>query len=81
MENNEDGKKQTIIKDYEMDNKIEESNHEHEYPNRRSIDTEDIYLCCLCGEEHSYEDIHEIEIKGEKKSICKECADIVHGLL
>jgi hypothetical protein len=38
-------------------------------------------ICCVCGEEHGLEDLHNIQVKGKGKKICKGCADIIHGLL
>jgi len=36
-------------------------------------------VCCVCGKEHVPSDIHEIEIKGTTKQICKECVTAVKG--
>ena len=41
----------------------------------------DLYICCVCGEEHEEEKIHHIEIKDETKKICKECATAIKGLI
>jgi hypothetical protein len=41
--------------------------------------TETYMVCCVCGEEHGMDDIHEIEIKGENKKICKGCATAIKG--
>ena len=41
----------------------------------------DIYICCVCGEEHEDENIHHIKIKGEPKKICEECATSIKGLI
>ena len=38
-------------------------------------------LCCVCGEEHGLDDIDHVEIKGETKKICKECATAVKGIV
>ena len=38
-------------------------------------------VCCVCGEEHGLGDLHDIKIKKKMKKICKECVDIVHGLV
>ena len=76
-----DGRKHIIVKEYEKKNGTEVSSHERGCPTRESNNAEDLYLCCVCGEEHGFDDIHEIEIKGEIKNICKECADTVHGLV
>jgi hypothetical protein len=76
-----DGRKHVIVKEYEKKDGAKVSSHERGCPTRESNSTEDLYLCCMCGEEYSVDDIHEIEIKGETKNICKECADVVHGLV
>ena len=39
------------------------------------------YVCCCCGEEHGFDDIHEIEIKGETKKFCKECVTAIKGFI
>jgi hypothetical protein len=41
----------------------------------------DVYICCICGEEHEDENIHHIEVKGKPKKICEECATAVKGLV
>jgi hypothetical protein len=76
-----DGRKHIIIDKYEKKDGTEVSSHERGCPTQGSSSTEDLYLCYVCGEEHSSDDIHEIEIKGETKNICKGCADAVHGLV
>jgi hypothetical protein len=37
--------------------------------------------CVCCGQEYRTEDTFEFLVKGRPKRICKECADIVHGLV
>jgi hypothetical protein len=41
---------------------------------------EEVYICCVCGEEHDVDDVRHIEAKGQTKKICKECLDTIHGL-
>ena len=41
----------------------------------------DIYICCICGEEHEDKNIHHIEIKGKNKVICEQCATSIKGLV
>ena len=41
----------------------------------------DVYICCVCGEEHKDENIHHIKVKGEPKKICEECATSIKGLV
>jgi len=44
----------------------------------------DLYICCVCGEEHEDEHIqhiHHIEIKDAPKKICKECATAIKGFI
>ena len=38
-------------------------------------------ICCCCGEEHGFDDMHNIKIKGKNKKICNECVTSVKGLL
>lgn len=42
---------------------------------------EECNICCCCGEEHGLDKIHDVEIKGENKKICKECATSIKGFL
>jgi hypothetical protein len=37
------------------------------------------HICLVCGEEHGFDDIHIIEIKGKKRKICKGCATAIKG--
>ena len=36
--------------------------------------------CCVCGKEHSLDDIKHIEINGKIKKICKGCATAIKGI-
>lgn len=38
------------------------------------------HTCPICGEEHGLDDIHEFEVNGETKKICKGCATAVKGI-
>jgi hypothetical protein len=38
------------------------------------------HVCLVCGEEHGFDDIHHMKIKGKTKKICKECATAIKGL-
>ena len=76
-----DGRKHIIVNKYEKKDGSEVSSHERSCPTRELNTTEELYLCCVCGEEHGFDDIHEFEVKGQTKQICKECADTVHGLI
>ena len=76
-----DGRKHIIVKEYKKKDGTEVSSHERSCPTRESNTTDNLYICCVCGEEHGFDDIHEIEIKGEIKNICRGCADTVHGLV
>ena len=38
-------------------------------------------VCCCCGEEHGFDDLYDVKIKGKDKKICKECATSVKGLI
>ena len=39
------------------------------------------YICAVCGEEHGLEDVHHVDVKGQTKVICKECATAIKGLV
>ena len=38
-------------------------------------------ICILCGEEHGFDDIHTIKIRGKDKKICKGCVTAIKGLV
>ena len=42
---------------------------------------EEKHICLVCGEEHGLDDIHEFEVHGETKKICKGCATAVKGII
>lgn len=42
---------------------------------------EDEVACAICGEKHKRSVVHGFVAKGQKKYICEECADTVHGLV
>ncbi len=37
--------------------------------------------CAICGEYHDKHEMHDIEVKDQKKYICNGCAETVHGLV
>jgi hypothetical protein len=39
------------------------------------------YMCSICGELHSADEMHDVNIKGKLKKICKECATAIKGLV
>jgi hypothetical protein len=39
------------------------------------------HTCLVCGEEHGLDDIHELDINGENKKICKGCATAIKGII
>ena len=41
---------------------------------------DDCISCICCGEEHGLDDVHHITIKGENKTICKQCVTAIKGL-
>lgn len=42
---------------------------------------EECFICSICGEEHGLDNIYNVTVKKQEKKICKECADIIHGLV
>jgi hypothetical protein len=44
-------------------------------PSCESNTSEGLYICHVCGKKYDFKDIHEIEINGKIKNICKKCAD------
>ena len=41
----------------------------------------DLYFCCICGEEHEEDKIRHVEVKGDTKKICEECATAIKGII
>lgn len=81
MKKCKDGRKHVFVKEYEKKDGTRISKHERSCPTTKSKVDEEYFVCCVCGEEYSPNDTHEVEVKGQTKQICKECADTVHGLL
>lgn len=42
---------------------------------------EDEQKCDICGEFHNKDGTYGMKVKGQRKYICKECVDTVHGLI
>jgi hypothetical protein len=80
MKKCKDGRKHIIVTKYKRKDGTKIKAHERSCPNRGSPD-EDWHLCCVCGEEFGLDDLHDVNVKGQTKQICKECADTVHGLV
>jgi len=76
-----DGRKHVIVSGYQKKAGMTVSRYERSCPRKKSKPSDDGYICCVCGEECSSNDIHTINIKGETKTICNECVDNVHGLM
>lgn len=76
-----DEKNHLIVKEYKNENVIEISKNEQICPTQKASNKKNMYLCCVCGEEHGLDHVHKIKVKGKTKNICKECADTVHGLI
>lgn len=74
-----DGRKHVIVNEYEKKDSTEVARHERSCPTPQT-DTE-LFVCCVCGEEHGLGETHDFEVKGQQKQICKGCADTVHGLV
>lgn len=75
-----DGRKHVIVEEYKRKDGTKVKTHERSCPNIESS-KEGYFLCCLCGEEFELDDLHDVEVKGEAKQICDECATTVHGLV
>jgi hypothetical protein len=76
-----DDRKHVIVQEYMKKNGTDVSRYERSCPRPKDRYQEKGFICCLCSEEHGLDEIHQFEIKGETKNICKGCADIVHGLV
>ena len=42
---------------------------------------DELYICCICGEEHEKDDVHHIDVKDKPKDICKECVTSIKGII
>jgi hypothetical protein len=58
---------------------MRESKGREKMKKKRSKEKHDI--CCVCGEEHGLDSLQTIPIRPRQKKICKECVDIIHGLI
>ena len=76
-----DGRKHVIVKEYEKKDGKKISKHERSCPTKKSKVEEEYFICCVCGEEYSSDDTHDVEVKGHTKQICKECVDSIKGLV
>jgi hypothetical protein len=76
-----DGKKHVMVRGYQKRTGQVISKHERSCPTKKPEATNEEYICCVCGEAHSSEDMYEIPVKGEIKTICNGCADTIHGLI
>lgn len=48
---------------------------------KECAENKDLIKCDVCGEYYEKSFTHGFEVKGKKKSICKGCADTIHGLV
>lgn len=76
-----DGRKHVVVSGYEKKAGVKVSKYERSCPNNNFKQSDDVYFCCVCDEECNSNDFHNINIKGETKTICNECVDIIHGLI
>ena len=75
-----DGRKHIVVQSYTKKDGGTVKAHERGCPTR-DPSHEETYICCLCGEQYGFDELHEVHVKGETKNICDECVDTVHGLL
>ncbi|MBE3136918.1 MAG: hypothetical protein IMZ43_05955 [Thermoplasmata archaeon] len=74
-----DGRKHVIVKEYHRKDGGRVARYERSCPSAKSSDN--LYYCCVCGDECDDDSLHEIDIRGEAKKICNECVDTIHGLM
>jgi hypothetical protein len=74
-----DKRKYIHVKGYKRGDGIKVKGHERSCPTTNHQSSDNVYLCCVCGEEHGLGDLHDVEIKGEIKKVCDGCADTIHG--
>ncbi len=77
----EDGRKHVLVKGYRKKAGQTVSRYERSCPAKKTIQNEEEYTCCVCGEDYRREYVYTIPVKGEEKAICTGCADVIHGLL
>jgi hypothetical protein len=75
-----DGRKYIHVKGYEREDGIKIKGYERSCPTANAHSSDDVYICCVCGEEHGLGDLHDVKIIGEIKKVCDGCADTIHGL-
>jgi len=46
---------------------------------KKAID-EPCYCCDVCGEEHGFDDLKIVKVKGRTQRICKECVAAIKGI-
>jgi hypothetical protein len=76
-----DGRKHVVVSEYQKKAGTNVSRYERNCPSSRFKPNDGDYFCCICGEECYDDNINNLNIKGETKSICKECVDTIHGLM
>jgi hypothetical protein len=74
-----DGRKYIHVKGYKREDGIKIKGYERSCPTTNAQSSDDVYICCLCGEEHGLGDLQDIYVKEQEKKICKECVNIIHG--
>lgn len=76
-----DGRKHVIVGRYQKKDGTEISRYERSCPDNRANLSNDQDFCCVCGEVSDIEDLYEVDIRNERKKICNECVDTIHGLM
>jgi hypothetical protein len=71
-----DGRKYIHVKGYERQDEVKVKGYERSCPTTNVQSSDDVYICCLCGEEHGLGDLHDVI----RKKVCDGCADTIHGL-
>jgi hypothetical protein len=70
-----DGRKRVVVQEYMKKNGTEITSYIRSCPAPKTL------ACCVCGELYPSDQMRHFQVKGETKTICQGCADIVHGLV
>ena len=70
-----------MLNKYKNEEGIVVTRNQQNCPTEKSKSEEDLYFCCVYGEEYSYHDVYTIEVRGKIKNICKECANTIYVII